>query len=68
MHQTHHSVRDRHRHPGTHQRPFPGRQFDVVSAVEIDARIAVMGTAGQRQIAVQSYYRQRGGHDVTDYS
>jgi len=52
---------------GTSSR-LTGRQLDVERAEKVDARVAVMGTAGHRQIAIKAHDRQRGGHDVRDYS
>lgn len=67
MNQSHHAVRNRHRDPGGNQSALPGRKFDVLGAVEIDAGIAVMSTGGQGKVAVQPNHRQTGGHDRKDY-
>jgi hypothetical protein len=41
-----------------------GRQFDVDRAEQVDARIAVMGPAGHRQLAIEANDCQRGGHEA----
>lgn len=68
MHQTHHSERDRHRDPGGHQGTAAGTEFDIDGAVEVDAGIALMGTAGQRQPTIQANNRKTGRHEAEDYS
>jgi hypothetical protein len=45
-------VRDRHGDPGGYQGTMAGRQIDVLSTEQIHARIAVVGAAGHREIAV----------------
>lgn len=40
------------------------RQFDVDRAEQIDARIAFMGAAGHRQVAIDANDCQRGGHEA----
>ena len=45
--------------------PEPVRRL---GAEEVDTGIAVVGSAGHRQLVVQAHDRQTGGHDVKDYS
>ena len=52
MHQPDHPERDRHRDTRRHQGTVARRQFDVLRAVEVDAGIAVVGSAGHRQLVV----------------
>src|ERR1700722_18442333 len=68
MDQPDHAVWDGNGDAGRHQRPLTGRQLDLERAVKVDARIPVVSTTGHRQIAIQAHNRQRGGHDVRDYS
>jgi hypothetical protein len=41
-----------------------GRQFDIDRTEQVDARIAVMGAAGHRQVAVEANDCQRVGHEA----
>lgn len=54
MHQADHPVRDRDGDTGAHQGPLPGIEGDVFGAVEIDPRVAVVCTAGQREPGVEA--------------
>ena len=63
MHQSDHPVRNGDGDPRRHERALTGRQLDVDRAEQIDARIAVVGAAGHRQVAIEANDRQRGGHD-----
>ena len=67
MNQTDHSVRDRDRDAGAHQRAVAGRQLDVLGAVKIHARVTVVGPGGQRKPGVETNNRQTGRHGGTDY-
>ena len=56
MHQADHSERNGHRDARPHQGTLPGCQLDVFSAVEIHPGVAVMSSAGQREIWVEADY------------
>lgn len=68
MHQADHAVRDRDRDAGRDQRALTRREFDMLGAVEIDAGVTVVGSAGQRKARVQADNRKTGRHGGTDYS
>ncbi len=67
MYQTDHSERNGHRDAGRHQGTPSRRQFDVDRTVEIDAGVAIVGAARQRQTAIQTNNRQTGRHEAEDY-
>lgn len=67
MDQAHHAVRDSHGDSGGHQRALPRPQFDIVGAEEVDTGVAVVGPAGQRELAVQANHRKIGEHGGQDY-
>ena len=46
---------------------MPRRQFDILGTAQIDAGVAVVGTDGHREIAVQANHRKTGGHEGKDY-
>jgi hypothetical protein len=48
MNQPDHPVRDGDGNTGRHESALTGRQFDVERAEQIDAGVAVMGTARHR--------------------
>jgi hypothetical protein len=65
--QADHSVRDGDCDTRSHQGTLPGVQLDVFCAVEINAGVAVMSAAGQREIGVEADNGQTGRHGATDY-
>jgi hypothetical protein len=67
VHQPDHPERDRDRDSGPHQRTVSGRELDVLGAVQIDARVTLMGANGQRKLGVEAHNRQTGRHGATDY-
>jgi hypothetical protein len=64
MYQPHHAVRDGHRDARGHKGAMAGPQFDVDRAEQVDARIAVVGAAGHRQVAVEANDCQSRGHEA----
>ncbi|CQD11559.1 transmembrane protein [Mycobacterium lentiflavum] len=54
MHQADHPERDGDRQTGADQGALPRAQRDVFSAEQINPRVAVVGTTGQRQLGVEA--------------
>lgn len=50
--QPHHAVRNRHGNACRHQRPLARGEFDVLGAEQVNAGVALVGSARHRQIAV----------------
>jgi hypothetical protein len=46
---------------------LPRCQLDVFCAIEIHPGVAVVSSAGQREIGVEADYGQTGRHGATDY-
>lgn len=67
MYQADHPVRDGDRHARADQGAVPGVQPDVFCAKQINPRVAVMRTAGQRELGVKADNGQTGRHGATDY-
>ena len=67
MDQADHPVRNGDRDARPHQRALPRAQPDVLGAVEIDARVAVVRPGGQRQIRIEANDRKTGRHGAKDY-
>jgi hypothetical protein len=45
-------VRDSHGNTGRHERALAGSQLDILGAAQVDARVAVVSSAGHRQVTV----------------
>lgn len=67
VNQANHPVRDGNRDARPHEGTSPRVQLDVFGAVEINAGIAVVGPAGQRQFGIEADNGQTGRHGATDY-
>ena len=67
VNQPDHSVRDGDRNARGHQGALPGRQLDVFCAVEVHAGVAVVGSARQREPAVEADNGETVRHGATDY-
>lgn len=67
MDQADHPERDGDRDTGPDQGTLPRVQRDVFGAEQINPRVAVVGTAGQRELGVEADNGQTGRHGATDY-
>jgi hypothetical protein len=67
MDQADHPEGNGDRDAGSDQRALPGVQGDIFGADEINPRIAVVGTAGQRELGVEADNGETGRHGATDY-
>ncbi len=67
MNQADHSVRNGDRDARPDESAMPRFQLDVFCAVEIDAGVAVVCPAGQRQFRIEANNGQTGRHGAKDY-
>ncbi|BBX22254.1 hypothetical protein MTER_16650 [Mycolicibacter terrae] len=67
MHQADHAQRNRDRDTGGYQGTLARAQLDIDRAVEVDAGVAGVGAAGQRQIWIKADDRETGRHEAQDY-
>lgn len=67
MDQPDHAERDGDRNTRPYQGAAPRCQLDVFGAVQINAGVAVVSAAGQREPGVEADDRQSGRHGATDY-
>lgn len=68
MDKAHHPQRDGDCDARRHQGTLPRGQLNVLRAVEVYPRVAVMSAAGQRKFGVKTDNGQTGRHGATDYS